>query len=204
MRVLLIAGGWSAERDVSLSGAEFIEKALTDLGHEVIFFDLAKDLENLPKIAREVDFAFINLHGSPGEDGLVQAMLDLFECPYQGAGPGPSMIALNKVCTKVIFKENGILTPKWEFIPMPPGNDWTPMLEFPVVVKPNSGGSSVDIEIVDSKEGLFSAMKKNFRPERGGIVRGKKIDGMEITCGVLGDNSLPPVLIEPGSKSDFF
>ena len=203
MRVLLIAGGWSAEREVSLNGANFIQKALEELGYEVIFFDLAKDLEKLPKMAKEVDFAFINLHGSPGEDGLVQAMLERFGCPYQGSGPGPSMVALNKVCSKIIFEENEINTPKWEFVPIMPGNDWTPKLDFPLVVKPNTGGSSVDIEMVEDMDSLNKAMKR-ILDQREGVLIEERIDGMEITCGVLGDSPLPPILIEPGSKSDFF
>jgi len=203
MRVLLIAGGWSAERKVSLNGANFIQKALQELGHEVIFLDLAKDFEKLPKVVKKVDFAFINLHGSPGEDGLVQAMLDKFGCPYQGSGPGPSMIALNKVCSKIIFKENEINTPKWEFLPILPEGDWTPKLKFPLVVKPNTGGSSVDIKIVNHKEELNNAIKKILDQNQGVLIE-EKIDGMEITCGVLGDRALPPVLIEPGPKCEFF
>jgi len=203
MRVLLIAGGWSAEREVSLNGANFIQKALEELGHEVIFFDLAKDLKKLPKMAKEVDFAFINLHGSPGEDGLVQAMLERFGCAYQGSRPGPSMIALNKVCSKIIFEENEINTPKWEFVPTMPGNDWTPKLDFPLVVKPNTGGSSIDIEMVEDMDSLKKAMKR-ILDQREGVLIEERIEGMEITCGVLGDSPLPPILIEPDSNSNFF
>ena len=68
MNVILIAGGWSDERDVSLSGARIIQSALMELGHDVTFFDPALDLKNLLNIAKKADFAFINLHGTPGED----------------------------------------------------------------------------------------------------------------------------------------
>ncbi len=203
MRILLIAGGWSSEREVSLMGAEAIHRALRELGHEVIFFDLAKDLKELPQKAREVDFAFINLHGSPGEDGLVQAMLEQVGCPYQGSGPGPSLIALNKVFTKILFEDNNILTPPWEFVPIMPESDWDMKLKFPVVIKPNQGGSSVDIEIIEDKDNLIRAIK-NILNKGDSVLIEEKIDGMEITCGVLGEKSLPPVLIEPGPKSVFF
>lgn len=198
MRVLLIAGGWSSEREVSLMGAKFIHEALIELGHEVIFFDPAKDLKKLPIVAKEVDFAFINLHGAPGEDGLIQAMLELVECPYQGAGPGPSMVALNKVCAKIFFEQHKIPTPLWEFLPIRPDREWKMSLSFPVVVKPNSGGSSVDIKIVHDEKELIEAMENIFRKSEAVLIE-EKIDGMEITCGVLGDKALPPVLIEPSS-----
>ena len=203
MRILLIAGGWSSEREVSLMGAKAIFKALEELGHEVISFDPAKDLKELPKRAKEVDFAFINLHGSPGEDGLIQAMLEQVGCPYQGSGPGPSMIALNKACSKIIFEDNGINTPRWEFLPFMPEDGWSSSLNFPIVVKPNCGGSSVDIEIVNDLHTLKRAMK-NILEKNEAVLLEEKIEGKEITCGVLGDRALPPVLIEPASKSKFF
>ena len=77
MKVLLLAGGWSPEREVSLKGGEQIAAALRERGHEVTFCDPAKNFERLMDMAREHDAAFINLHGAPGEDGLVQAILDL-------------------------------------------------------------------------------------------------------------------------------
>ena len=92
MKVLLLAGGWSPEREVSLKGGEQIAAALKERGHSVTLCDPAKDFERLMDMAREHDAAFINLHGAPGEDGLVQAILDRVNCrfrprPAQGGGP---------------------------------------------------------------------------------------------------------------------
>ncbi len=196
MRILLIAGGWSGEREVSLSGAKAIHLSLEKLGHEVISFDPRDELPLLPQKAKKVDFAFINLHGSPGEDGLIQAMLDAVGCPYQGSGPGGSLLALNKTCAKILFKEADIPTPAWEFLPVVPEDNWRTSLSYPIVVKPNSGGSSIDIEIVKDHFSLRQAMKTIFsRGEE--VLLEEKIEGKEITCGVLGENPLPPVLIEP-------
>lgn len=86
MKILLIAGGWSTEREVSLSGAQAMRQALTARGHNVTLFDLLESFDELLATARVHDFALINLHGAPGEDGLVQAMLERVGCPYQGAG----------------------------------------------------------------------------------------------------------------------
>ena len=96
MKILLIAGGWSSEREVSLTGARGMQEALLKRGHAVTFFDLLENFDELLETARQHDFALINLHGSPGEDGLVQAMLEKADCPYQGSGPSGSFLALNK------------------------------------------------------------------------------------------------------------
>ncbi|MBR4741383.1 MAG: D-alanine--D-alanine ligase, partial [Desulfovibrio sp.] len=112
MRILLIAGGWSTERSVSLSGAKAMVKAIEQLGHSVTLYDLL-DLTHLPSMVEKHDLALINLHGEPGEDGLVQAMLDRLGCPYQGSGPGASFLALHKSVTKQLVQRSGILTPKW-------------------------------------------------------------------------------------------
>jgi D-alanine-D-alanine ligase len=113
------------------------------------------------------------------------------------------MIALNKACSKIIFEDNGINTPRWEFLPFMPEDGWSSSLNFPIVVKPNCGGSSVDIEIVDNLHTLKRAMK-NILEKNEAVLLEEKIEGKEITCGVLGDRALPPVLIEPASKSKFF
>ena len=92
MKILLIAGGWSTERDVSLAGARGMESALRERGHDVTFFDLRDNFDRLLETARAHDFCLINLHGAPGEDGLVQAMLERVHCPYQGSGPAGSFV----------------------------------------------------------------------------------------------------------------
>lgn len=203
MHILLIAGGWSNEREVSLSGAKAIRQALINLGHEVEFLDPALDFEALPGKGRVADFAFINLHGSPGEDGLVQAILDQVGCPYQGAGPAGSLLALNKTATKILFKQVGIPTPKWEFLPAQPPSDWVPALDLPLFIKPNSGGSSLDVNLVKDLGQLREAMSALFA-QGDQVLLEEKITGLEVTCAVLGDEALPPILIKPASTSSFF
>ena len=115
MKVLLLAGGWSPEREVSLKGGEQIAAALKERGHSVTLCDPAKDFERLMDMAREHDAAFINLHGAPGEDGLVQAILDRVNCPYQGAGPAGSFLALHKAAARQIFRDAGLNIPDGVF-----------------------------------------------------------------------------------------
>lgn len=203
MRILLIAGGWSNEREVSLSGARAIQKALEALGHTVVFFDPAHRFQQLPALAHEHDFAFINLHGSPGEDGLIQAILDQVGLPYQGSGPRQSLLALNKAASKVLFQKANIATPRWEFLPVEPAADWQPALAYPFVLKPNTGGSSLNIHLINSLQELKSEMKQAF--SRGDqVLLEERITGQEITCGVLGHEPLPPILIQPADTSTFF
>ena len=90
MNILLIQGGWSSECEVSLKSAAVIESTLIHLGHQVTSFDPATSLSGLLSAAENADFAFIALHGSPGEDGLIQSMLESVGCPYQGSGPAGS------------------------------------------------------------------------------------------------------------------
>ncbi|MEZ0576595.1 D-alanine--D-alanine ligase family protein [Halodesulfovibrio aestuarii] len=203
MNILLIAGGWSSEREVSLNGAKGIHKALLRLGHSVTFFDPEHSLDGLLAAAREHDFAFINLHGSPGEDGLVQALLESIGCPFQGSRSTGSFLALNKSVTKQVFLDNGLPTPEWEFLAKRPSKDWRPKFSYPLFIKSNTGGSSLGLSRVASDEHLSESLDHLFATESQLIVE-PLIEGVEVTCGVLGQVALPPILIEPAEGSAFF
>jgi D-alanine-D-alanine ligase len=196
MRILLIAGGWSGEREVALNGARQIEKGLLALGHTVTLFDPARDLRGLNEATKEQDFAFINLHGSPGEDGLIQCLLERLGLPYQGSDSRASLLALNKAVSKQIFEAAGLTTPRWEFVPASHVAQWRPLLPFPLVVKPNTGGSSLGVGIIASEEELEAYLAL---PEIAGqdLLAEVLIHGQELTCGVLEGHTLPPILIRP-------
>lgn len=202
MRVLLLAGGWSPEREISLRGATSLRVALKELGHTVTFFDLhPENLEDLVRLAPQHDVAFVNLHGAPGEDGLVQALLDQAGLPYQGSGPAGSFLALHKAAAKALFRANGLCTPDWVFLTEMPAADWTPPLDFPLFVKSNTGGSSLHLAKAHNRDELFEAMQVIF--DAGcDVIMEPQIFGKEVTCGVLGDEALPPILIVP--KRAFF
>jgi D-alanine-D-alanine ligase len=202
MNILLIAGGWSGEREVALSGARQIEKGLAALGHTVTLFDPARDLRGLYAAAEGQDFAFINLHGSPGEDGLVQCMLERIGMPYQGSDSRSSLLSLNKAVAKQIFREAGLDTPEWEFVPASHVNEWRPLLPFPMVVKPNTGGSSLGVAIIGSEQELEDYLSQ---PEIAGqdLLAESLVRGQELTCGVLEGVTLPPILIRP-KRGEFF
>ena len=201
MRVLLLAGGWSPEREVSLRGAQSIRAALVERGHSVTLADLTEVLLRLPELAQEHDAAFINLHGAPGEDGLVQAMLDRLGLPYQGASPAGSFLALNKCVAKIFFRREGLLTPNWIFVPERPERGWQPELPFPLFAKSNTGGSSLHAYRVTSQAELEDAFDLLFAAGQEVLLE-TLIPGEEITCGVLDGKALPPILIKP--KAVFF
>jgi D-alanine-D-alanine ligase len=203
MHVILIAGGWSDEREVSLSGARKIHSALEELGHEVSFFDPASDFKKLLNVARDADFAFINLHGTPGEDGLIQAVLDKAGCPYQGAGAAASYLALNKAASKEVFEDKGIATPEWQFVTHTQGPDTPLELELPVFVKPNKGGSSLGMSLVRTPEEFPAALAKVFSMCQSALVE-TFIPGVELTCGILGGRPLPLIMITPKQGAPFF
>ncbi|MDR1777669.1 MAG: D-alanine--D-alanine ligase [Desulfovibrio sp.] len=202
MKILLIAGGWSTEKEISLSGARVMEKALIANGHAVTFFDLHDGFDDLLETAAGHDFAFINLHGAPGEDGLVQALLDRAGCPYQGSGPAGSFLALHKAASKQIFRRAGLLTPDWEFLPRPPDGDWRPRLAYPLFVKSNTGGSSLRMAQARDRSELDAALENIFSTGDEALLE-TEITGREVTCGILGETPLPPVLIEPANAGYF-
>ena len=202
MKILLIAGGWSTEREVSLNGARAMQDALAARGHEITFFDLLTGFDALLQTAAGHDFALINLHGAPGEDGLVQAMLDRVGCPYQGAGPAGSFLALNKSAAKQIFRHAGLPTADWEFLPCPPDAAWQPKLAYPLFAKSNTGGSSLRMGRAADRAALNTVLQAIFDAGDEAILE-PVLAGREVTCGILGETALPPILIEPVA-GDFF
>ncbi|MHC1789568.1 D-alanine--D-alanine ligase family protein [Solidesulfovibrio sp.] len=202
MKVLLVAGGWSSERAVSLSGAAQIEKALMHLGHEVVPWDLSRNFPGFVAAAKACDFAFLSLHGAPGEDGLPQALLDAVGVPYQGSGPAGSFLALSKAASKQLFAEAGLDTPGWAFLPRGSATDFTPEFPLPWFVKPNLGGSSIHMTLVRQAAELPAALARVFDSGDDALIE-EGLSGPELTCAVLGEVALPPILIRPRA-GDFF
>ncbi len=203
MRVILIAGGWSSEREVSLSGARGIGSSLEKLGHDVVFHDLTGDLDAFRRAALGCDFALINLHGAPGEDGLVQALLDATGVPYQGSGPAGSFLALHKAASKLVYRAGGLPTPDWEYLPVRPQKGWRTSLDFPIFVKPDCGGSSVGAGLVRDQTALDSMVDAIFCMGEQPLLE-RAVEGAEITCAVLGEETLPSILIRPSKGATFF
>jgi D-alanine-D-alanine ligase len=204
VNVLLTAGGWSSERAVSLAGAEGVRKALANLGHTVEEHDPGVSSGSLAEAVAGKDFVFIMLHGSPGEDGIIQAVLDRLGRPYQGAGPAGSMLALNKAFAKMLFVSAGLSTSPWRLLTRRRGAELLPLPEYPLFIKAVAGGSSLHMERVETEDALPSTLDRLFAAG-GPYLAESAVEGLEITCAVLGKlvngkeipQALPPVLIRP-------
>jgi len=203
MRMILIAGGWSTERAVSLSGAIGIKAALERLGHEVRQIDPSHEFAQIVPLASQADFAFMSLHGSPGEDGLIQALLEEAGCPYQGAGPRASILALNKAASKAVYEKHGLRTPAWQLFSPIPSVAHKLALPLPLFVKPNAGGSSVGMSRVDVMSAFDVALEKVYQLGEAALVE-TCVPGLELTCAVLGEAPLPVIMIRPKPGTVFF
>lgn len=205
MNILLIAGGWSPEREISLSGAQTIKSALEQRGHIVRLFDLNLGFSALAVEAKTCDVAFINLHGEPGEDGLVQAFLSRLNCPYQGATTNGSLLSLHKDVAKALFLEAGINVAAGVTVNYPLDadkiNEIESTLTYPLFIKASTGGSSIHLYKADNQSELIEFTNKIIALRYNVLVE-EYIQGQELTCGVLDGKALPPILIVP--KGEFF
>ncbi len=209
LRIALLAGGTSGEREVSLNGAAQVEKALKVERFSVRRFDTATDLADLVAAKNEIDFAFILLHGLQGEDGTMQGLLDLLGIPHQGSGVLGSAIAMDKHLSKELYRMEGLPVAKWEIVTPENVGDSGRMasdLGLPLVVKPVREGSSLGMTIAKTLEELQTGIDKALSHGRQVMVE-QYISGREITVGVIGNNTLEPLpLIEivPGEEFAFF
>ena len=209
LRLALLAGGKSGEREVSLNGASGVVKALDPHKYEVKHYDPATDLAKLAAEADTIDVAFILLHGPFGEDGTVQGFLDLLNIPYQGSGVLGSALAMDKNLAKILYKNNGLQVPDWYMAEKDDIDNPSKVLGqlgLPLVIKPANQGSSLGMTIARSEEEIAEGLKKAFGIDHQVMIE-EFIEGREITGGVLGNNeltALPLVEIIPGEQYEFF
>ncbi|MHC1726608.1 MAG: D-alanine--D-alanine ligase [Syntrophobacteraceae bacterium] len=207
--VALLAGGKSAEREVSLKSGDQVYSALDQSRYEILRYDPATDLPSLAQDAGRIDVALIILHGRMGEDGTIQGMLDSLDIPYQGSGVLGSAIAMNKILSKQLYVQAGL--PTAPYLVADRSNPPEPSavignLGLPVVIKPEHEGSSIGLTIVRAEQELSKAFETAWQFDRRCLVE-KYIDGIEITAGVLGNDdllALPLIEILPGEGYEFF
>lgn len=201
MKIAVLYGGVSAEREVSLSTGKKIIGALESKGHEVVGVDFHPN--KLSEILElDVDAVFIGLHGKFGEDGRLQSLLDMLNIPYVGSGVLASALAMDKARSKQFFKNAGIRTAQ-ELVLEKKLYDESKLevpFGFPVVVKPNHEGSTIGLTIAKNKEEMLSGIAAAFLHDHTVLVE-EFIAGKEVTVGVMGDKgkvkALPVVEIVP-------
>ncbi|WP_079433288.1 D-alanine--D-alanine ligase [Zoogloea sp. LCSB751] len=236
LKIAVLLGGTSEEREVSIASGVQVVKALRSVGHEVLAIETSRGLltvederrllssqvdaipptsdalavlrageANLIRSATlaDVDVVFLALHGGTGEDGTVQAMLDMAGMAYTGSGHLGSAIAMDKDMSKRLFVAAGIATPRWLMAPAR-HEDVARELGYPLVVKPNRQGSTVGLSVVRSPDALEAAVlhASSFDSE---VMLEQFIAGRELTVGVLGDRALTvgEIVIEPEAVFDY-
>lgn len=189
MKVAVIMGGITSEREISLKTGEAILKSLLKQGYDAYKIDLKRENMVSALIENEFDIAYIALHGEYGEDGRVQATLDMLGKKYTGSGFTGSAIAMNKVLTKIVAEEIGIRIPKTY-------NSIEEVENYPVVIKPAKEGSSVGLYICKDEKEAKEAYEKIKHKEP--LIEAY-IKGEELTAGILDGEKLGVVRIKPKS-----
>jgi D-alanine-D-alanine ligase len=225
VKITVLMGGTSAERDVSLASGLRVASALRSRGHAVTAVDTVRGAltegeelamlaspvmgvlppesgvlarlsrETLPATVRglgarhDADIVFIGLHGGQGEDGTLQALLDLTGVPYTGSGHLASALAMDKDLSKRLFREAGVRTPEWLMAPAT-DDDVVSTLGIPVIVKPSKQGSTVGLTLVKARAQLQPAIAEAYKHDDEVMIE-QFIKGRELTVGILGDRALP-------------
>ena len=201
-KVLVLMGGWSNEREISLVSGSFVYDSLIKSGVNTIKLDLTKNnLNEIEKISP--DRVFIILHGKGGEDGEIQKYLDSLNIPYTGSNSESSKLCMNKRSTKEKLLSNDILTPNYEKISKMEISSIKKRFQYPFIVKPSAEGSSIGVYIVENDRDLERAISANEKISSDFIAE-DYIEGLEYTVGILGDSALPVIkLLPPGKFYDF-
>ncbi|MBO3367022.1 D-alanine--D-alanine ligase [Clostridium perfringens] len=202
MKVGIIMGGISSEREVSLASGESIFNHIDKEKYEVIKIIINNKRDILEKVTG-LDFALLALHGKFGEDGTVQAFLDIMDIPYSGCGALSSSLCMDKNLSKKVLKAENIRTAKWITVKSIEEIDYEKIEEigYPVFVKPNNGGSSVATFKVYKKEDIKDAVMEGLKYDEEVIIE-SFVKGREITCPIFNGELFP--ILEIKSKADFY
>ena len=235
MRIAVLLGGVSVERDVSFASGRGVVNALRESGHDVIPIDPAfgakqpanlndriaqavqpdpPSLDELAKLSSrslvecinstlldKIDLVFIALHGKWGEDGTIQALLEMRGIRYTGSGVLASALAMDKAMSKVMFQHFGVLTADWfradATVAMDAVRNEADRIGYPLVVKPNDGGSTVGLTVVQQPGAALDRAVELSRQYSDVALLEKFIDGRELTVAIVGDAVLPVIEIRP-------
>lgn len=203
MKVAVLMGGNSSEREVSLDTGQAILEALRNIGWEAVSCPYKGDLQSVIPVLKSADVVFNALHGGEGENGGVQRILEENGIRYTGSGPEASSLAMDKRRTKLLLQQNFIPTPAWFHLGADAKGRMDPDqaggLNFPLVVKPNADGSTMGVSLV-TKPGEFESavrLAKEFGQE---VIVEEYIPGREVTVVIVDHRALPIVEIIPSHE----
>jgi D-alanine-D-alanine ligase len=198
-RVAVLMGGWSAEREVSNWSGKNVHEALVRKGIDAVAIDATPE-KVLSLKAQGFDRVFIVLHGGAGEDGTVQAALELQGLPYTGTGVQGSAIKMDKAASKRIWKAEGLPTADFSILrSLADAKALGARFGYPFVIKPTSEGSSVGVTIVKNAEQIEKAWTDAFGEGRA-VMAERFIKGAEMTVAVLNGEAMPSIRIVPQSE----
>jgi len=207
--ILVVHGGVSSEREISLKTGKACIKALKKLKYKIISFDPAnKHLSKIKQYVKKVDLIFNALHGRDGEDGIAQSYFEYFKIPYTHSGIISSMNAMDKIISKEIFKKNNLLTANYISLNLV---DYKKYLKkkrlknlnfnYPIIVKPSNEGSSIGVEICKNSNQFKTSVVKLIKKYKTLIVE-KYIAGQEIQVAVINGKALGAIELKP--KRNFY
>ncbi len=198
MKIGVLMGGNSSERDVSMATGQAMATAVASLGYDAVPIVLNESIEDILPIIKQMNMVLIALHGGEGENGIIQGMLELLDIPYSGSDPLSSGICMDKHVSKVLVEAEGIATPKWIQLQE---KDPVPHIDFslPWVVKPVDQGSTVGLTIVKNAEDLQTALDASFSVSERTMIEAY-VEGRELTVTVLEDKAYPIVEIIPSHE----
>ena len=212
MRISVLMGGWSSEREISLISGHAVKDCLREMGFDPLILDLTSEEDAIKKV-QDIDIAFIALHGKGGEDGFIQSLLGEREIIFTGSHAEACKTSINKAETKKVWRELSLPTPDFveiknagkpdmEMTPYISGEDDITSLDKTFVVKPISHGSSKGVSIVRPGHGtLEEAMKEATKYDRN-IITEAFVEGVELTVPILDQKPLVPISIH--HKNEFY
>jgi D-alanine-D-alanine ligase len=202
-RIAVLMGGESSERDVSIASGKAVSKALRKKGYKVVEMDVGHDIAQR-LFDESIEVAFIALHGRWGEDGCIQGLLECLRIPYTGSGVTASALGMDKVRSRLIFRQAGLPVPQYILLKGEEIESFRPGVEsltLPLVIKPSREGSSVGVEIVRAPERLGPALQGALSYSEEVLVE-EYIPAREIHVGILDDTPLGAIEIRP--KGEFY
>lgn len=204
MKVGVIMGGISSEREISLNSGKAVLDKIDRNKYDVVEIVLNEKEDIITKVKdAKIDFALLALHGQFGEDGTVQSVLQTLGVPYSGCGSLSSGLCMDKDMTKRILRFGNVRTADWTIATSVESIDYDAIekMGYPVFVKPNSGGSSVATNFIKKKEDIEAAVLEALKYDKEVMIE-QYIKGDEITCPVMDGKLYPVIAIRP--KGEFF